>query len=333
MSLKTPPDDAERQAALDRLPGVREQATSRRLRRRAVVGGAMAACLVLVVAGILVSSRHTPVHVTVGDQAGSGTPWPAPSPATFRSYKPDAEALLNRLQSGFVVPPGATILTADPPSGLEQAATAIGPGVNIATHRLWTVPGTPETAISFLQGHLVSGTAMGDSGVAANDPPPLWFDEDVTETGLVGDVTPEVVPGPAGTTILRVDFEVAYSPGRPNGEEVTASDRYVSVSRGAETFPTPSPARQVTFTDPASVVALADAFNALVATSGAEYESCPGPLVSYRISFRPSATAPPDFVVQGPDCNAWYVSVNGKATGELEESSNLNSLLSSLVGP
>jgi hypothetical protein len=46
----------------------------------------------------------------------------------------------------------------------------------------------------------------------------------------------------------------------------------------------------------------------------------------------PPATQPPDFVAQGPGCG-WNVTWGAKGTGELQGSSTLDSLLSSLVGP
>ena len=79
---------------------------------------------------------------------------------------------------------------------------------------------------------------------------------------------------------------------------------------------------------------LANAFNALVATSYSGVKSCPPPSGSgtYTISFGPSATQAPDFVAQGPGCG-WDVTWAAKSTGELEGSGTLDSLLSSLVGP
>jgi hypothetical protein len=176
------------------------------------------------------------------------------------------------------------------------------------------------------------GAVAGDYGDAPASPQPWWFDEYVAGTLVNADVTPEVVGGANGTTILRVDFEVAYSPVRPKGEEVTAADRYVSISRSTESFPTPSPARELSFADPATVVGLADAFNALAATTSGTM-SCPPPMVTYTIAFSASPTSSPDFVAEGPGCLAWYVTSGGGATGELLDSSALESLLSSLVGP
>ncbi|HLI56020.1 MAG TPA: hypothetical protein VKY26_03200 [Actinomycetota bacterium] len=264
-----------------------------------------------------------------GAPAGSHPAWPAPVPPRFVSSKPEAEALLSRLQSSLVPPPGATARDGNPPPALANPATEIGPGAAISAQRLWTVPGSPEATIAFLRAHLVTGAVPGDSGGPGER---LWFDEDVTGTAIGGDVTPEVVAGPGDTSILRVDFEVTYDPARSMGEEVPASDHYLSISRTPEVAPTPSPPVTATFSDPATVLGMANLLNALPAAGGDGTASCPAPVATYTIAFSRSPTAPPDFVVTGPGCLIWSVTQGRTARQPLSWSDNLDRLLSVLVG-
>ena len=89
-----------------------------------------------------------------------------------------------------------------PPAGVENPPTEIGGGEPLATHLFWTVPGSPQAAIAFLKAHPVSGTALGDSGSSTSDVGPLWFDQDVGGTYFRGDITPEAVAAPGGTSVL-----------------------------------------------------------------------------------------------------------------------------------
>ena len=74
MSLTTPPDKAERQAALRQLPAVRLGATRRR-RRRTTIRGAAVLCLVLVavVSVLVVTSGGAPC---AGPSQDRGRRWP-----------------------------------------------------------------------------------------------------------------------------------------------------------------------------------------------------------------------------------------------------------------
>lgn len=265
--------------------------------------------------------------------------WPSPAPVAAHSAKSQAKTLLDRLEASFVAPPGASRRSGPPPAKLAKPASGIGPGPVVAADRVWIVPGSPLATIAFLKTHLVGGTALGDQGDAPNDPEPLSFDEDVTTTatnpvdlGEVGGVvTPEVIAGPANTSILRVDFEVRYGAARPSGEEIGAGDHYVSITETPGIGgPAPAPARMATFTDPATVVALATAFNDLlvVDTDGMQ---CGG-LATYRVSFAPSAAARPDFVAVGVECDAWYPKVHGKASGQLENATAVSGLVRTLLG-
>ncbi|MGH2719248.1 MAG: hypothetical protein ACRDJU_11790, partial [Actinomycetota bacterium] len=248
--------------------------------------------------------------------------------------------LLDRLEASFVPPPGAARGSGPPPAKLAHAATEIGPGPAVVADRLWTVPESPQATIAFLKAHLVSGTALGDEGDAPTNPPPWSFDEDVSATATTpagfpavgGVVTPEVIAGPANTSILRVDFEVRYAAARPSGEEVAAEDHFVSITEAPGIGgPTPGPTQTATFSDPATVVGLATAFNGLLVVN-TECMQCGGGPVGYTVSFARSAAARPDFVVMGIACDAWYPKVDGKPSGQLENSQAVATLVQSLLG-
>lgn len=255
-------------------------------------------------------------------------PWPAPTPPVFDSFEAQARALLGRLQAEFTPPPGA--VETGPPSGGLGSGTSLG-GLTLAASRYWTVPGSPEAALAYLQAHMVQGAAMGSSRGYGSDTEPRSFDEEVPEEGIpttevLGDVSPAVVAA-GGRTNLGVDFIVRYSGARPAGEEVTAADRFLVVTRSEQG----RPAATVTFSDPATVVALANTFNAL-ATTDTTHESCPAAPVGYTVSFAPAPGKPADFVGQGVGCDAWFVTVRGKRVAQLQDSA-VGDRVAALFGP
>ena len=159
-------------------------------------------------------------------------PFTAAGIANRAAAREDAAALLAALP----IPPGATQSTEMPPGTPPILKTVWRGSPTVVDDRSWlTAPGGPKALTKWMGQHPPPGVAFVSGGTAVS------FE---TEEGasLVEFDWPQVpnvlthralvaaaVPGPSGTSLIRVDALVAWLLPRPSQERIPASARFLEV--------------------------------------------------------------------------------------------------------
>lgn len=217
-------------------------------------------------------------------------------------------------------PAGAARLTAAPAAdngALRRPAVTIGSSNVVDEVSWWSVPGNPQTAMSWVKAHLASRFTPSGSGTVGA-PPAMWSDQyslpPVAGVLTQRELTVAAVSAGGGHTAVRIDAQVAWLPAKPASERVPATAKTVTLSAapgstvGAKT---PSP---VTITNPALVRRIASLVNALPLFPPGRY-SCPAELgKAVQMTFRASPGGPPLAVATAPvtGCQGLRLIVSGK---------------------
>lgn len=139
----------------------------------------------------------------------------------------------------------------------------------------------------------------------------------------------ELLPLSAASTILRIDGEAIWLHERTAGEDVSAVEKVVKIFRSAVLPSSPAQPTSLTLTTPSSVANFADVFNALP-TDAAATSSCPVGGFVYEVEFANSINAAPTFIASEQSCDVWRVTVAGQAGTALQGAGNLDATLSNL---
>jgi hypothetical protein len=315
-------------------------AATRPPRRRlaaAWAGAAFVAVVITVVALLVFAPRggsQEQILVGGGPSGTDGSPTSTgviASSTGSASPKAAAQAFARSVMSSVSVPAGATVFGGPIPTPLVSPEVVISaPTLTVDDDRLWAVSLTPDELLSYAKAHPPAAGGFFESG---GGPPGTQYivagvqSPASTQSAMVVYAAQATATG----SLLRVDVVVTFPPERTAGEDVTTTDRTVSVTwvPGISTTLNPSPASRVV-TDPSSVVALANLFNELPAISSSQL-ICDLTARIYTVSFAPSPSAPADFVAQ-QTCDGWSIVVRGKSATDLQDSSALEAALTSIAG-
>jgi hypothetical protein len=200
----------------------------------------------------------------------------APTPDTENARAAEATLVADSLLRLVTLPAGATPVTSPPAAQLTAAPESEMTKRMAIAHTFFTVPGTIDSVLTFVQTHLPAGfTSQG--GGSGGSP----FEANVM---LVGDSTPAfdqpwlmVSAMQAGSLIgVRVDSQVVWLPVRTAAETIpTTVEGATLVNQGSG----PGPATKTVALDATQARTLAAIINALPTASDAEH-GCP-PITSY----------------------------------------------------
>jgi hypothetical protein len=185
---------------------------------------------------------------------------PAASARQAESNRTIAEADARHLMSLLRVPPGASVPSRKPPRGtptlLRQPAELPGTPYLAGDTRFTIVRGSPDSVIAWFAAHPpkgstgdLSGSSGGPGGMEESQGFEWPSNAVLDERGLL---VSAATFGP-GTSLVRVDSGVVYTPNRPGAERVPAGiDRVVLT-----VTPPKGAVRVFTITKAASISALA----------------------------------------------------------------------------
>jgi hypothetical protein len=217
----------------------------------------------------------------------------------------EAKAILRQ----FVPPPGAVRLANKP----ALPAGSPGMGLTAATQQdatgYWRARGTATALLAWEQAHISPSFSRQDVIIG----PPSW--NTVYALPAVPGVLPQremnvqVYDTGGGTTVIRAEAMVSWTPPRPAAEVVPASVTVVTIAPYGLWPKMPAP---VTVTSPTAVRRLAALVNTLPLATTANDVPCPMGM-GFTLTFRAAAGGVPVAVAQGPGtCDAVTLSLNGK---------------------
>jgi hypothetical protein len=215
------------------------------------------------------SSQLTPQTLVLASPA-------APSPDTEQARTTEAGYIANALLPLVRLPTGATQVTSPPAPELTAAPEFEMTKRMAVAHTFYTVPGSIDSVLTFVQTHLPAGFTS-EGGGSGGQP----YAANVL---LVGEATPAfeqpwlmVSAAQAGAQIgVRIDSQVVWLPVRTAAEVIPPTVQSATlVDQGAG----PGPAAKTVTLDAAQARTLAAIINALPTASDAEH-GCPA-ITSY----------------------------------------------------
>lgn len=191
----------------------------------------------------------------------------APAAGNKARAQSDATSLLE----GLVLPQGATQTSTEPGGdGGVLATPASGPPATpnvVDDHAWWTVPGSPQSVLAYLDAHAPAGSApdlRGSGTDPSRKPSDFWWvgfaRPPITGVLDIRWLIVEVVQLPDGSTGLRADAEVVWITPRPPSEQIPAgaTQLRVGVSSAKTNLQPP-----FTVTEQSQIEAVAALLNAL----------------------------------------------------------------------
>jgi hypothetical protein len=262
---------------------------------------------------------------------------PTPSGSTLTSAKSvsprqQAVAYADAMLASFVVPPGATKLSAAPAvdDGVLESSDQVPVSLDeVDKAEWWLVPGVPTQVLAWEAAHLphrFSTYGLGESGATGRQPSwsQVWALPN-TDGGLnTRDLAVETVADGQKDTAIRVEARATWQPTRPAGEEIPKAAKAVTISQdlGLNQGST-KPPKPVTITDPATVGKLIALINALPLTPPGIH-SCPASFGGdLTLTFRAGKGTPALSVAtdQLSGCAEMTLSIGGKPQPALEAAS------------
>jgi hypothetical protein len=238
-----------------------------------------------------------------------------------------AEALAagSRALAAIALPAGTRRVSARPlPKPLQQLPFGGGTGY-VGPYRAYRMSVPMPAAAQYLQAHLAAGLVSGgiSRGSLVNGPTTmLWVTSDLQRppAGIAElELYEDVVPGPAGSSLLLAQALVTWYPPRSAAEYLTAARfRLVRVTA----VPERGASASVTTAERGFAIALAAALDRLPAVPGGLPHSCPPIVLTYRLVLVPAIPSQPAIVVDANGCQADAVTVGGRAQPSLQDTSN-----------
>ncbi len=142
----------------------------------------------------------------------------APSPDTEQGRKAEAAELATSLLRLVTLPAGATPVTSPPAAGLTAAPESQETNRIAAAHTFFTVPGTIDSVLTFVQTHVPAGFTSNGGGWGG---PPYTAEVDLYGAPTLAFQPPwlTVSVGLAGSLVgVRVDSQVIWLPVRTPAE-------------------------------------------------------------------------------------------------------------------
>jgi hypothetical protein len=284
---------------------------ARGARTRVFIACSVAAVIAAALVGLFTLTRGRSAAPNVDVQPGTSTT------ATRPAGQVAAEALARQLLDRAVLPPGASVSTAPPPSVLSLLPPHPGARTLVDLHGLWTVPMSAHEAASFAQAHVTPGLrnfGVGLGSFSIRGVTALEVEEELISTTDDTIDSAELfysasATGPA-TSALRVDAFVVWGPHHPH---IPTRDKVVTVT-GTLQYPSGKSTTAVV-TDARTVAQLVTAFEKARIVLDSVL-SCP--LVELRpslvtMSFATSRSAQPDVVAKVEDtgCRIADVRIDG----------------------
>ena len=142
----------------------------------------------------------------------------APTPDTEQARKAEAAELANSLLHLVTLPAGATPVTSPPAAGLTAAPESQETNRMAVAHTFFTVPGTIDSVLTFVQTHLPAGFTSNGSGWGG---PPYTAEVDLYGEPTLAFQQPLLMVSArlSGPLVgVRVDSEVIWLPVRTAAE-------------------------------------------------------------------------------------------------------------------
>jgi hypothetical protein len=230
-----------------------------------------------------------------------------------------AHRLAQTMLRAAVLPAGARRLHGSPPPILAMSVGGPAMGNMTDDYQLWSVPQSVQTLRFFRFGPTSHGfTKQGVGGSTDTDAGHAWTSSaqlvDLPVNVAFAQLDGEVTQGASGSSVVRIDALVYWTPPKPTTEYVPSRDRVATLIALRPTSPS-NVALRVVVTDAAKVKALATGFNNMRLAGVDERGECgyrvvdiPGmnrasPYTTiYEVEFSATTRAAPDLIVATPLC-------------------------------
>jgi hypothetical protein len=230
-----------------------------------------------------------------------------------------AHRLAQTMLRSAVLPEGARPFHASAPPILARSVGGPAIGNQIDEYQLWSVPQSVQTMRFFTFGLSSHGfTMQGGDGSVETDAGKAWTSfaqfVDLPVNVAYAQLDGEVTEGVTGTSVVRIDALVFWTPPKPTTEYVPSNDRVATLIALRPTSP-PSVARRVVITEAAKITALVTSVNHLRLAGVDERGECGARVVLmpimksaspattiYEVEFSANTRAAPDMIVVSPLC-------------------------------
>jgi hypothetical protein len=243
-----------------------------------------------------------------------------------------AEALAagSRALAAVALPAGSRRLSARALPKLLGRPFGGGTGY-VGPYLVYRMPLAMPAAAQYLRAHLAAGLVSGgiSRGSMVNGPTTmlsLTSDLQRPPAGIAElQLYENVVPGPAGSSLLLAQALVTWYPPRSAAEYLTAARfRLIRVTA----VPLQGASASVTTAERGFAVALADTLDRLPAVPGGLLlHGCPSIVLTYRLVLVPAVRSQPAVVVDANGCQADAMTVGGRTQPSLQDTSNTVSRL------
>jgi hypothetical protein len=247
----------------------------------------------------------------------------APSPDTEEARKAEASSIADSLLSLVKLPTGATPVTSPPAPELTAAPESEMTNRMAIAHAFYTVPGTIDSVLTFVQTHLPAGfTSQG--GGSGGSP----YEADVLLVGASTSAFEQpwlMVSATADGSLIgvRVSSQVVWLPVRTAAETIPVGVQSATL---AETGVGPAAASETVTLDATQTHTLAAIVNSLLTASDAEH-GCPAITWGMTLTF----ASTPTIVVTESACGVGLDAGEGDQLG-LTDPGTLQADLNRLLG-
>jgi hypothetical protein len=254
----------------------------------------------------------------------------AARPGPRAGSRAEALAAGSRALAAITLPAGSQRLSSRPlPKPLQGLPFGRGAGY-VSLYRVYRMPVPMPAAARYLQAHLAEGLASGGISQASQVDGPTTMLSVISSprrplAGIAQLLLYEnVVPGPAGSSLLLADALVTWYPPRSAAEYLTAARfRLIHITA----VPVQGTPVTVTTAERGFAVALTDALDRLPAMPGGLAYSCPPIVLTYRLVLAPAVRSQPEVVVDANSCQADTVTIGGRTQPSLQDIGNTVYLL------
>jgi hypothetical protein len=274
------------------------------------------------------ASLQPTVAVSAMSDSGSVAPLvlaspAAPSPDTEQARMAEAADIADGLPELVMLPTGATRVASPPAPAFTVAPESEETDRIAVAHIFYTVPGTVDSVLTFVQTHLPAGFASNGGG--SGGPPPMAYVNLYGTATLAFQapwITVSAIPD-GGLIGVRVDAQVIWLPVRTAGEVIPTTVQSATLMLTGYGH---AVTKKTVTVDATWAQALAATVNALPTASDAAH-GCPAVSSETTVTF----ASTPKIVVTESDCGTW-LDAGGATQLPLADSGVLQDALNRLLG-